>query len=156
MAGHQRDVDVAGFADRFAVVEGFEHGKKARLLLQVTGDGIKPTRAAMTAEGLPAGQGGAGGGHRGVDVGLGALGHLGELAGGGRIEGGEKFTFGARQGETTVDEMTETATVALEPGDGGVGRFRCFAVTHVAISLENGHVASPTPGGDGNPPNNGR
>ena len=43
------DVDVAAFADRFAVVECFKHGKEAAVFLHKPRKGVKDARPAMPA-----------------------------------------------------------------------------------------------------------
>ena len=47
MARDQRNIDVAAFADRFAVVDGFEHGQAARVLLHRPRQGIQIARARV-------------------------------------------------------------------------------------------------------------
>jgi len=37
VARHKRDVEVSAFADGFAIVDGFEHGETARVLLHLPG-----------------------------------------------------------------------------------------------------------------------
>ena len=41
MPDRQRHIDVAAFADRFAVIQRFHHGKQAGVFLQQTGNSIK-------------------------------------------------------------------------------------------------------------------
>ncbi len=49
MPNDKRKVDISGFAQRFAIVEGFENREQALSFLDLPGDGIKMARAA----GLP-------------------------------------------------------------------------------------------------------
>ena len=69
MARDQGDVDIARFADGLAIVEAFDHGEQARVLLNVAGDGVNVARALVRAEGGPGRLRAAGGGYGGVDVG---------------------------------------------------------------------------------------
>ena len=69
----ERHVDIAGFADRFAVIEDFEHRKQAGVLLQQAGQRIDVARAPVTAQSLPFWLGAAGGFDGCVHVALGGL-----------------------------------------------------------------------------------
>ena len=50
MAGDQRDIDIAAFADRLAVVHGLEHGEQAGMLLDGAGDGIEIFAALIAGQ----------------------------------------------------------------------------------------------------------
>ena len=54
VAGHERNIDVACFANRLAVIDGLEDGKIARVLLNATGNRVQPAGARMIVERLPA------------------------------------------------------------------------------------------------------
>jgi len=69
VAGDERDVDVAGLADGFAVVEGFEDGEAAGVLLDLAGEGVEIAGSLVAGEGLPGGEGFCCCGYGGVDVG---------------------------------------------------------------------------------------
>ena len=45
----ERDVDVAGLADRLPVVHRFEHSEEPCVALHRAGEGVEKPRAAMTA-----------------------------------------------------------------------------------------------------------
>ena len=77
VAGDERDVDVARFADGLAVVESFEDGKAAGVFLDLAGDGVEISRAGVGSERLPSWESVAGGFYGGVDVVGGALGDVG-------------------------------------------------------------------------------
>ena len=47
MTRNQRNVDVAAFADRLAVVHGFEHRKQARVFLDQARDGVQIASAGV-------------------------------------------------------------------------------------------------------------
>ena len=47
VAGDQRDVDVARFADRLAVVQRLQHGEEALVLLHLAGERVEIARALM-------------------------------------------------------------------------------------------------------------
>ena len=51
MARHQRDVDIARFADGFAVIEALDHRQEARVFLDVAGDGVEVAGALVPAQG---------------------------------------------------------------------------------------------------------
>ena len=84
MAGHQRNVDVARFADGLAVVHRLQHGEEALALLDGAGDGVEMFRAIMAGEFGPRAEALARSLHRRIDIGSGALRDAGErLASGG-------------------------------------------------------------------------
>ena len=53
VARDQRNIDVAGFADRLAVVHGFQHRKQARVFLNLPGDGVQVAGADVPRRGRP-------------------------------------------------------------------------------------------------------
>ena len=53
VAGYKRDVDVAAFADGFAVVESFQDGQAAGVLLDLAGQGVEVAGARVGSQGLP-------------------------------------------------------------------------------------------------------
>ena len=53
MSGGQRHVEIAGLADRLAVVERLQHRKQPGMALQHAGQCIEMTRAAVAAELCP-------------------------------------------------------------------------------------------------------
>ena len=54
VAGNQRDIQVAGLADRFAIIQRFQHGQEARVFLDVTGNSIQVASAHMSWRLAPA------------------------------------------------------------------------------------------------------
>jgi hypothetical protein len=93
----QRHVDVPAFADRLAVVEGFQHGEEAGMLLQEPGQRVEVFRAVVAREPRPFREGAGGGPDRGVDILRTALGDLGQRFAGGGVLRGEGL---ARAGES--------------------------------------------------------
>ena len=77
MTSDQRDVDIAAFADRFAVVDGFQDGEEPCVLLDVTCQGVEVFGAFMARQFRPLWLGLVRGGNGFVHVGVGALGHVG-------------------------------------------------------------------------------
>jgi hypothetical protein len=53
VARHQRHVDVAGLADRLAVVERLEDGEQAAVLLHLAGERVEVAGAAVAAQRPP-------------------------------------------------------------------------------------------------------
>lgn len=54
------DIDIAGLADWFAVIEGFEDGEESGVFLDLSGDGVEVFGAADGGESLPRGECGLG------------------------------------------------------------------------------------------------
>ena len=76
VAGDQRHINIARFADGLAVVQAFDHCQQACVLLNVASDGVEVTRALMWTEGRPGLVGAASGRYGGVDVGGAGVGDL--------------------------------------------------------------------------------
>ena len=136
VAGDEGDIDVAGLADGLAVVDGFEDGELAGVLLYLAGEGVKVTGALVAGECLPAGEGGAGGFDGRVDDGGVGVGDGGDEVAGGGVRCGEGLAL--RGGPLAVDEVAEGAFVLVEPaGDlggvfGGGTVFHAFELFHDA------------------------
>ena len=96
VAGDEGDVDVAGLADRFAVVEGFQDGEEAGVFLRQAGEGVEVLGAFVGGEGGPFGLRASCGCDGFGDVFGGAVGDFSEGFAGGRVVGGEGV---ARRGE---------------------------------------------------------
>jgi hypothetical protein len=134
------DVDVARFADRLAVVEGFEDGEEAGMLLEKAGQRVEVARAGVAGELRPFREGAAGGGHGGVDIVGGALRDLGKGVAGRGVFRGEGLP---RAREAAVDEMTEGGALGGDPGaDLGVA-FGGGAVIHGVEDLAGCHLDRP-------------
>jgi hypothetical protein len=78
MALGERDVDIPAFADRLAIVEAFQHGEQAGMLLQEPGERIEVSGAVMAGEPGPFRESAGGGSDRKVDVLRTALGDIGQ------------------------------------------------------------------------------
>lgn len=89
VSGDEGDVDVAGFADGFAVVEGFEDGEESRVFLDFARDGVEDFGSFGSRKTLPGGEGFFCGLDGLVDLLGGGLGDLGEFFSVGGVEGGE-------------------------------------------------------------------
>src|SRR2546427_2904272 len=68
VAGDERDVEVAGLADRLAVVHALEHGEESGVALHLAGERVQVAGPHVPGEAGPAGEGGACRGHRSVHV----------------------------------------------------------------------------------------
>lgn len=89
MSSDEGDVDVAGFADGFSVIEGFEDSEEASVLLDLSRDCVEVFGAALWVEGLPGGEGGLGGLDGLIDMLGGGLGNLSEFCAIGGVKRGE-------------------------------------------------------------------
>ena len=106
--GNQRQVEVAGFLDGLAAVEGFEDGELAGFLLDDARDAVEVFAALAGGElGPDAVVGGTGGLHGAVHVHVVGEGDLRELLLGGGVEGGEVFAR-VRRDELAPDEELVT------------------------------------------------
>ena len=108
MPGDKRDVDVAAFADRLAVVHRFQHGEQAGVFLDEARQGVEVLRALMRRQARPFRLGAAGGRDGGVDVLCAALRDLGKALAGGGVRRGEGV---ARLGEGAVDPVAEAVAM---------------------------------------------
>jgi hypothetical protein len=68
MALRQGDIDIARLADRFAVVERFQHREEAAVFLQQAGQRIEVFRAGVAGQLRPLGEGFCSGRYGGVDI----------------------------------------------------------------------------------------
>ncbi len=118
----QRNVDVAGFANRLAIVETFQHRKQAAVLLDLARHGVQVTRPAVATDRHPLFQRVGRRGNGLVDVRLVAVRDPGQAFSVGRIEGIEVLT---RIGlpPLTADEMVQGTVAFLEPVTGPGRRF---------------------------------
>ena len=142
MPRDQRHVDVAGFADRLAIVDGFEHAEKPFAFLHMPRERVEMTRPFVARQRRPRGQRLARGGNGGVDVGLRALRHARDRLALGGIEDVEQF---AGLGEAARDEMAEAGTVRGEPAAHGVvvlGRGAVIQRHHEVGDLVHGPIPS--------------
>ena len=136
----QRDIDIAAFADRLAVVERFKDREKAAVLLQEPRQRIEIPRATMAAQLFPNRLGLASGLDGGVDVFLCRLTDLRQRLAARRIAALEAFR-GLR--ERPVNEVPEFRAVALEPFHRLGIAFRGWAIFHRFKNFFDGHVSIP-------------
>ena len=116
VARQQGHVDIARFADRFAVVHRFQHGQQAVVLLDVAGDGIQVARPHVAGGLAPGCEGPAGSGYSLVHFFLPGLHGLGQrLAGGGVIAG--QVLCPLWGDPLVVDEQPKLALVIVQPGE---------------------------------------
>ena len=137
MPRDERNIDVARFANRLAVVDGLEHREVARMLLNAAGDGVQPAGARVIVQRLPTGQRGTGRGNGSVYVVGAALSHAREQCSGRWIVHLEQLT-GGRRGKRAADEMSERAAVTGQPGANDRIAFRRRAVAHGVEDLADG------------------
>src|SRR5690348_16360132 len=155
MARDKRNIDVAGFANGLAVIERFKNGKAAGMFLDLARESVKIASSGVIRERLPRGKRGASRFHGGVDIAGGALSDVSQFFGGGRIGGVEIFCM-KRSLPRAVDEMTEAAFMAIEPGQGFAGIFRRGAVVHGDEFFDNAHLFGLMRWDGDNPPSTGR
>src|SRR5436305_1005799 len=68
MASYKWNIDVTCFADRFAVIQRFQHSQQARVLLDMASNGIHIARAYMPGCFAPRLEGSACGRYSSIDV----------------------------------------------------------------------------------------
>ena len=149
MAGDQGNIDVARLANRLAVVDRLQDGKKALPLLHVTRqriDMLRPLEAGKRRPfglGLPRRRDGV------VDVLRRALGDARDALAGRGIEDVEQF---AGFVENAVDEMPEADFVLFEPDPDVLAAFGGRTVVHRAQDvLDDAHGILTPSHGDGRP-----
>ncbi len=139
MPRDQRDVDVAAFTDRLAIVQRLEHGQQTAVFLHQTRQRIKETRAPLAAQLFPTRLGLASGGHGGIHIRLPRLGDMGQNLARCRVAGLETFAaFGGN--ERAVDEQAKAALAQRDPVKRGPSILGGGAVFHVVEDIRNGHV----------------
>src|SRR5438477_11569616 len=114
MTRDQRNVDVAAFANRFAVVQCFEHCEPARMFLYLAGQCIKISSTRMWSERLPRRQSSARGLHRAINVRCRTLCHRRKFFTSGRFCGVEISACSGRL-PCAVDEVSEAPAIAVQP-----------------------------------------
>ncbi len=141
MTRDERDIDVAGFADRLAIVQRFKDSKQPAFLLDLARDGIEIFGALEPGQLRPARKGGAGGFDGLFHFGFARLGDVGQLFAIGRIVRGKCF---ARLGETAIDEMAELFSVRSQPIEGRASGFGSRTVFEGFKDFRHfGHFVSP-------------
>ena len=86
VAGDERDVDVARFANRLAIIEALQHGEQARMLLHRPRQRVQVARSRVTGEARPGLKRGAGRGHCRAHIGRARLDDARQLGAGRRID----------------------------------------------------------------------
>src|SRR5437660_12687796 len=114
MTRDQRNVDVAAFANRFAVVQCFEHCEPARMFLYLAGQCIKISSTRMWNERLPRRQSSTRGFHRAINIRGRTSCHRRKFFTSGRLCGVEISAFTGRL-PCAVDEMSEAAVMPVQP-----------------------------------------
>ena len=87
MSCHQRNINIAGFADGLAIVHAFQHGKQPAVFLDLARQRVQIAGTAMSAYCHPAFQGINRSANRGIHVRRVAVCHLGEQFAVGRAAG---------------------------------------------------------------------
>ena len=95
--------------------------------------------ARVRSERLPLGQCRARGSDRGIDIGRRSLGDRGERLAGGRV-GGIEVSALRRLPPRAVNEMSEAATVMIQPGQASFGIFGRRAVFHGDEFFSDAHM----------------
>jgi len=114
MAGDERDVDIAGFADRLAIVQGLYDGEQAGVALHQPRQGVEEPRPGMAGKFGPGWLRRVRGGDGVVDIRGAGLSDFGERARGGRIEALENGV-GIRRSPIAADKEAEAPVMAVEP-----------------------------------------
>ena len=132
----QRDINVAAFADRFAVVEGLQHSKQAAVFLQKACDGIKVARTAMPTQASPLWLRFARGGDRIADLRSSGLRQIGQNLTSCGIFAVESVAWLC---EFAIDEVPKAAALINDPRKGFGRVFRGFTVVHSFEYFFDGH-----------------
>src|SRR5579885_1874346 len=140
VAGNERDVNVAAFANGLSIVHSFEDGQAAGVLLDLTSEGVEKTGAFVRGFLLPSGEGHASSLHGGIDIGGASLGDFRERRARGRIGGLEICSIGGGV-PRAVNEVAEFTVVMVEPGKGLFWIFGSRAVFHSAEFFNDAHIA---------------
>ena len=135
MADRQRHINVAAFADRFAVVQCLHHGQQTAVFLQKAGDCIKDTRTFMARLG-PCRLRLAGGFDGGLDLGCGAFGYACQLFACGWVV---RWEIIAQCAPFAVDVMARNAATIGDPLQCLFATFRGRAVFHGVEDFFDGH-----------------
>ena len=140
MAGDEGNVDVAGLADRLAVVDRLQNRQKTLALLHVAGERIEMLRAFEARERRPFGLSLASRRDRGVDVLRSALRHARDALAARGIEDIEQVGWFRKD---AVDEMAEAAFMLFKPRFDVFAAFGRRPIVHRAQDvLDDAHGAS--------------
>src|SRR2546429_8080290 len=114
MPCYQRDIDVAAFTNRLAVIQCFENREPARMFLYLPRQRIEIARTHMRSEGLPRRQSSPRGFYRAIDIRCRSLRHRREFFTRGGIRGLEITPCRGRL-PRAVNEMSEAPALTVQP-----------------------------------------
>ena len=144
MAGHQRNVDIARFADGLAIVHRLQHGEEALALLDGAGDGVEILRARMAGEFGPRAEALARSLHRRIDICRRALRDAGNVLAIGGVGDIEQLRW---FGEAAIDEVAKALLMGFQPVEHMGVAFRGRAIVHGVEDLcDAGHVGPQASG----------
>ena len=132
VACDQRQIHIAGFTDRLAVVQSLQYREEPRVLLQKTCQRVQNAGPAMSAGCFPGRLRRSCGGYGTVHVRDGCLRYLRKFSGIGRVERCKSFTGNA---PGVVDKQSKATLVLIEPGQRFVVAFGGRAVIHGGENL---------------------
>src|SRR2546429_4895425 len=114
MPCYQRDIDVAAFTNRLAVIQCFEYREPARMFLYLPRQRIEIARTRMRGKGLPRRQSSPRGFYRAIDIRCRSLRHRREFFTRGAIRGLEITPCRGRL-PRAVNEMSEAPALTVQP-----------------------------------------
>jgi hypothetical protein len=126
---------------RLAVIEAFQHGEQAAVLLDAAGHCVQVAGPAVPPDGHPFLERIGGSRHRAIDVGLIAVRHPGQALAGGRVAAVEVVTR-VRLAPLAADEVLQGCAALAQPLDCGVGALRRRSVFHRFEEVSDFHVGS--------------
>ncbi len=129
VAGHQGNVEIAGFPNRLAVVHALQDREQPRVLLERPGDGVEVSGPRRTPELPPRLGGGARSRHRPIHVLVAGLGDIGEAFPRGGVPGREDLSRRSPL-PPTGDVQAEAPTTRFQPLDGALRTLGRRAVLH--------------------------
>src|SRR5438132_14174609 len=115
MPRDQRNIDVAAFTNRLAVVQCFENREPARTRLHSPGEGMEIACPRVRTEGLPCRQSPPRSFHRAIDIRCRSFCHYRESFTCGRVRGVEISPCRGRL-PGAVHEMSKAPAVTVQPG----------------------------------------
>ena len=142
MPRDQRNIDVAAFTNRLAVVQCFENREPARMLLHLPGQCIEIACTRVRTEGLPCRQSTPRSFHRAIDIRCRSFCHYRESFTCGRVRGVEISPCRGRL-PGAVHEMSKAPAVTVQPGKRLARILGRGAVLHGYEFLDNAHRLVP-------------
>ena len=136
MALCERDIDVAAFADRLAVIKRFENCKQACVLLHQARDGIDVAGTPCATQCGPFPLGLACRGDGGIDIVLACLAQRCQGLAICRVLAVKPVSRG---GELPIDEVAKTGPLVDQPRQSVGSTFRSGAIVHRFKDLFYGH-----------------